>query len=121
MVVGIGEQSVYFAFGKNCLDALKQVIDTSHANPNKSIAPMEMTISLSQIMKVATAFAKEKDKGQLEMISSMLEGESSGRDHVRLVLQPVAGGLRYRLEAEEGVLRAIGMSAMAAQAKGQGL
>jgi hypothetical protein len=120
MVVGIGEQSVYFALGKNCLDALKQVIDTSHANPGKSIAPVEMTISLSQIMKVATAFAKDKDKGQLEMISSMLEGESSGRDHVRLVLQPVAGGLRYRLEAEEGVLRAIGMSAMAAQAKGQG-
>ena len=121
MVVGIGEQSVYFALGKNCLDALKQVIDTSNANPDKSIAPVEMTISLSQIMQVATAFAKEKDKGLLEMISSMLEGESSGRDHVRLVLQPVAGGLRYRLEAEEGVLRAIGMSAMAAQSQGQGL
>jgi len=120
MVVGIGEQSVYFALGKNCLDVLKQVIDTSHAHPGKSIAPVEMTISLGQIMKVATAFAKDQDKDQLEMISSMLEDESSGRDHVRLVLQPIDGGLRYRLETEEGVLRAIGMAVMAARSREAG-
>jgi hypothetical protein len=120
IVVGIGNQSVYFSLGKNCLDAVKQVIDASKANPGKPIAPMEMTVSLSQIMAVASTFAKEEDKGQLEMIANMLEGESSGRDHVRLVLQPIDGGLRYRLEAEEGVLRAFGMAAMAAQAQGAG-
>ena len=119
VAIGIGKQSVYFSLGKNCLDAVKQVIDASLANPDKSIAPAEMTVSLGQIMAVATAFAKEKDKGRLEMIASALEGESSGRDHLRLVLQPIdGGGLRYRLEAEEGVLRAFGMAAMAAQSQG---
>jgi hypothetical protein len=120
VAIGIGDRSVYFSLGKNCLDAVKQVIDTSKAKPGKPIAPVEMTVSLGQIMAVATAFAKEEDKGQLEMIASSLEGESSGRDHLRLVLQPIDGGLRYRLEAEEGVLRAIGMAAMAAQSKGAG-
>ncbi len=120
VAIGIGVQSVYVALGKNCLDAVKQVIDVSKANPGKAIAPVEMTISLGQIMTMASAFAKEKDKAQMEMIASALEGESSGRDHLRLVLQPIDGGLRYRLEAEEGVLRAIGIAAMAAQSKGAG-
>ena len=45
----------------------------------------------------------------------MLRTEAQGRDHVRIVGQMVPNGLRYRVEAEEGALRAIGKAAMDAR------
>ena len=111
VAVGIGKDSAYFALGRDCLDAIKGIIDTSAASPQKSIAPMEMTFALSQIMEAAAAFANDSEKPQLEMIANMLSNEANGRDHVRIVVQPIPNGARTRIEAEEGVLRAIGMAA----------
>ena len=115
LAVGIGKQSVYFAFGRNCLEAAKSVIDASLAEPQKSVPPMEMTISLKQIMETAAAFADESEKPMLQSIAAMLGNEAVGRDHVRIVTQTIPNGIRTRIEAEEGVLRAIGMAAMQAQ------
>ena len=115
LAVGIGKQSVYFALGRNCLDAAKSVIDASLAEPQKSIPPVEMTVSLKQIMKMAAEFADSSDKPTLESIAGMLNNEATGRDHVRIVAQAIPNGIRTRVEAEEGVLRAIGMAAMKAQ------
>ena len=54
----------------------------------------------------------------------MLAAEAEGRDHILMVVQPVPGGLRTRIEAEEGVLRAVAMAAMTGmqqmQAQGAG-
>jgi len=115
VAIGIGQKTAYFALGRDCLDAIKGVIDTSAASPQKSIAPMEMTFALAQIMEVAATFADEDARPQIEMISNMLTNEANGRDHVRIVVQPIPNGLRTRIEAEEGVLRAIGVAVMAAQ------
>ncbi len=121
MVVGIGTKSVYFALGRDCLDAVKQVIDASAAEPQKSVPPMEMTLSLKKIMDVAVAFADEEDQDNLRMIADMLGQDATGRDHVRMVVQPIPNGVRIRTEAEEGVLRAIGMGVMQEMQKsGQG-
>jgi len=120
MAVGIGKEAVYFALGRNALDELKKVIDASAATPNKPIAPAEMIVSLGQIMNVAKTFADEDDKPQIEMIAEMLADEASGRDHVRIVGQPIDNGIRMRIEAEEGVLRALGMAAAQAQMQGAG-
>jgi hypothetical protein len=51
-------------------------------------------------------------------VAKMLEEQAQGRDHIRLVAQLLENGFRYRLEAEEGVLRAIGKTADAAQQAG---
>ena len=45
----------------------------------------------------------------------MLRNEAQGRDHIRMVGHLVPNGLRYRFEAEEGVLRAIGKAHAEAQ------
>ena len=76
VAVGIGKQSVYFAMGRNCLEAAKNVIDASLAEPQKSVPPMEMTISLKQIMEMAAAFADESDKPLLQSIAAMLGNEA---------------------------------------------
>jgi len=120
LAVGIGKQSVYFAVGRDCLDAVKGVIDASQAEPQKSIPPMEMAISLKELMETAVEFADPDDKSKLEEIAGMLSSEATGRDHVRIVAQTVPNGVRTRIEAEEGVLRAIGMAAMQAQMEAAG-
>jgi hypothetical protein len=111
---------VYFALGRSALDAIKQVIDQSAASPNKPTSPMEMSVSVGEIMNAAKGFADEDDKPQVEMIAEMLSTQAAGRDHVRIVTQPIENGIRVRIEAEEGVLRAIGMGAMQAQMQAAG-
>jgi hypothetical protein len=76
---------------------------------------MEMTFALKQIMEMAATVAQESEKPMLQSIAAMLANEASGRDHVRIVMQTIPNGIRTRIEAEEGVLRAIGMAAMQAQ------
>lgn len=120
IVVGIGKEAVYFGLGRDALAAVKKVIDDSAANPKKAVAPMEVTVALGQIMNAAKELADEEEKPQIEMVADMLANEASGRDHVRMVAQPVENGVRMRIEAEEGVLRAIGMAAMQQQMQGAG-
>jgi len=115
MTIGLGKETAYFALGRDGVEAIQTAIDTSAASPQKSVPPMEMSFALGQIMAVAAAFADEDDKVQIEAIAHMLTNEANGRDHLRIVVQPIDHGVRTRIEAEEGVLRAIGMAAMAAQ------
>ncbi len=120
VVIGIGKDSAYLALGRDCVEALKGIIDTSAANPQKSIPPMEMTFSLGQIMEFAAAVADEDAQPLIETISSMLADEASGRDHVKILATPIPNGIRTRFELEEGVLKAIGLGVMQAQGQGAG-
>jgi hypothetical protein len=95
---------------------VKKAIDDSKQSPNKAASQGEVTFALAQIMTAAKSFADENDKPQIEAISQMLS-QSSGHDHVRMVAQPIENGVRMRIEAEEGVLKAVGMAAMQAQMK----
>jgi hypothetical protein len=114
MYLGIGKDTVYFAAGKDALAAVKKAIDASKQTPNKPISQGELTFALEQIMTAAKTFADENDKAQIEAISQVLS-QSSGKDHVRIVAQPIENGVRMRIEAEEGVLKAVGMAAMQQQ------
>ena len=120
VAVGIGTESVFFGMGRDCLQSIKDVIDRSQANPGKSIAPMEMTFALQQILEVIGAMSEGEEKANIEMIAGMLAGSSDGRDHVRIVAQMIPNGVRTRIELEEGVLRAIGMGAMQQRMQGAG-
>jgi hypothetical protein len=121
LAFGIGKQSVYFAAGRDCLNAVKGVIDASGAEPQKSVPPMEMTFALKQIMDMAASVAQDNSKPMLQSIATMLADEAAGRDHVRIVMQAIPNGIRTRIEAEEGVLRAIGMAAIQAQMQAAGV
>lgn len=116
IAVGIGPESVYLAAGKDTLTAIKQAIDASKADPDKAVPPFELAISLAPIMEaVAPQVPQEEQREILESIATMLRNESQGRDHVRAIGKLIPNGLQYRLEVEEGVLRAVGKAAAAAQ------
>jgi hypothetical protein len=45
--------------------------------------------------------------------------EASGKDHVTVNARMIANGISYRIELEEGVLKAVGAAAMAGKGGGQ--
>jgi hypothetical protein len=120
VAVGIGPNAVYFAMGKNWLDAVKKVIDDSAANPGKAVSPLEMKLALTPVIETAKAHADEDEKENLESIFEMLSNDAEGRDKISVTLTPIENGVKFRIEGEEGVLRAAGMGIMNAQMQGAG-
>ena len=109
IAVGISPNAVYLAVGEDNLNAIKQAIDASAAELGKAVPPFELSVSLGPMLEMAAAQAEEGDqKAIAQQVAEMLRNESQDRDHIRAVGQVIPDGLRYRLEAEEGVLRAIG-------------
>jgi len=116
IAIGIGPESVYLALGRDNLEAVNKAIDASAADPEKSVPPFELAISLAPVMEMAASHADDpKQKAILEKVADMLKNEAQGRDHIRIVGHVVPNGLRYRMEAEEGVLRGIGKTTAEAQ------
>jgi hypothetical protein len=108
IALGIGKEAAYLAIGKDHLEAVKNAIQESADEPEKPVPPFELAISLAPIMELASAHAEGRDREIMEAVTQMLKNEAEGRDHVRIVGRVVPNGLLYRMEAEEGVLRAIG-------------
>jgi hypothetical protein len=70
-------------------------------------------------MDFAAANGKEEDRAMLQSIADMLKNDVQGRDHIRANYTFIENGAKYRFEAEEGVLRAIGKGIIFAQQKAQ--
>jgi len=119
IAIGIGTDAVYVAIGRDNLDAINKAIDASRAEPNKEIKPFELSLSLGPIMETAAANSKAEDTESLQAIADMLQNDAQGRDHIRVTGQLIPNGLQYRVEAEEGVLRAVGKGITEAQKKAQ--
>jgi hypothetical protein len=109
IAIGIGPEAVYLAVGRDNLEAIKKAIDASAADPDKSVPPFELAISLGPVAEVLAAEMKNDQwKQSLEKVADMLRKEAQGRDHFRMIGRVIPNGLRYRVEVEEGVLRGIG-------------
>jgi hypothetical protein len=116
IAIGIGPEAVYLAVGRHNLEAVNKAIDASAADQEKPVPPFELAVSLTPIMAMAASQADDpQQKAILGNVADMLKNEAQGRDHIRIVGHVVPNGLRYRMEAEEGVLRAIGKATAEAQ------
>jgi hypothetical protein len=116
VAVGIASDSVYVAVGKDNMDAVSKAIDASAKDKGKSVPPFEMAASLAPIMEVAASQTENPEQKEVvQKVADFLKSEAQGRDHVRAVGTTVPNGLKYHLEAEEGVLKAIGKAAAAVQ------
>ncbi len=102
VVVGTSDTRFYLAFGRNAESALKKAIDGS--STEKAVPPMQLIASLTPIFKFANSMEPNP-------IGSMLIdelGKTGGKDHASIVVTPSDTGVKYRIQLEEGVLRAIG-------------
>lgn len=114
MGIGIGDDVAYFAMGKGSVKALFAAIDASAAAGEVSVTPVEMVVSLKDIMETIAAFDESENAATTAMVADLLAG-AEGKDKVRLTVSAIESGVRYRLEADKGVLEAIGGAATAVQ------
>lgn len=105
VAIGTGNQNLFLAIGRDAVTHCKKIIDTSKENPGKAIAPMELSISLGQIM--TTIAAIEADPVVVK-IAEELKSKATDQDHVRITATVIGNGIQYRILAEEGILQAIG-------------
>jgi hypothetical protein len=101
---GFSDKAVYLALGKECLPKLKEAMDQSAAQANKSVLPMQFTISLGPILKVAAATAPNP------VVAALGEDVSKykGKDRLIVSVRPVTNGVAYRYEIEQGIIAMAG-------------
>jgi len=108
VVMGISNDKLLVAVGRDAAKTLKDVLSQSKANLDKEMLPVQISISIGQIVKFAASVAEEDDaKAQAAMLANALE-KSEGKDHVTFTTKPITNGVRARLEVEEGLLKLIG-------------
>src|SRR3954452_4488708 len=112
VAIGIGTEAVYVAAGKDNIGAVQKAMDASAADRSKTVPPFALSVSLGQLVAVIADANDGREKAALQAIADKLNGEAKGRDHIRATGEVIPNGLRYRFEAEEGVLQAIGTAAM---------
>ncbi|MHC4399950.1 MAG: hypothetical protein ACYTG0_09745 [Planctomycetota bacterium] len=103
VVVGIGQQAVYLAAGKNAMETLQKAIRESAAGSSGGLPPMEISVALGELAKFIAETGPGKAQRQASKVLAALEG-AAGKDHVKLAAVPVEGGMKLRLEMEQGVL-----------------
>ncbi len=103
ITLGIGKQSAYVALGKENIALLKKVIDASASATGGSNPPMQLTIALTPILNFINATSPNPGA---QMAAQALSA-TPGKDHIRLTVTKITDGANYRLEFEEGILKAV--------------
>jgi hypothetical protein len=117
VAIGIGSDAVYLALGRDNMETIKKAIDASAAEKAKTVPPFELSLSLKPFVDLAESHGDKAPNPELAKALADVLKQSQGQDHLRLQGQTLANGIKYHLEAEEGILRAIGAAAAEAQKK----
>jgi hypothetical protein len=113
VALGTGPKSFFIAVGKDSVALVKRIIDDSAKQAGKATVPAQFIVTLTPIIRFASEIAADEN---LAAVLQALE-QSQGKDHVSIVVRPNQNGFSYRIELEEGVIRAIG-GAVSAQIEG---
>ncbi|HXT58373.1 MAG TPA: hypothetical protein VN699_07055 [Pirellulales bacterium] len=114
VTLGFGPESLYVGVGDDGLETIKSVIDKSTEAASTEFPPLEITVSLVPIFKLAAQ--QEDSNPSVAMLAEALK--EGGADHVRIKVQPIENGVQYRIEGEEGIIKLIGSAAKLATAAG---
>jgi hypothetical protein len=107
VIVGVGKEAVYMAGGSGAAEKLKEAIDKSQAQRDKTILPMEMVFTATPIAKFIANLADEPADQIAQAVVGVLE-QTDGKDHVNVTVRSVPRGLKVRVEFEEGLLKLLG-------------
>jgi len=110
VVLGTADKSVYMAVGNDAMETLKGLLDKSKDATATKTDPGSIEVALGPIMKFAQSM---ETNPVLEMVSEQL-ANAGGKDRVQIRTMAVGdNGMTYRVQIDEGVLRAIGTAAQA--------
>jgi len=110
IVVATGKQSAYIAFGRKATATLKAAIDKSVETATAEVPPLRVSLDLGTLTKFAAAMGEtEVDRQKAALAAALLE-QAGEQDRGNLSASPVPNGVQFRLELEEGILKAAGMA-----------
>ncbi|HVX13767.1 MAG TPA: hypothetical protein VHC22_21475 [Pirellulales bacterium] len=113
VALAFSDDLFYVAAGENGIATIKKVIDGSAETPTEKLPPLTISLALASVLKLADAQGNPNAK-------SLAQNLKGGKDHVKLTVEPVDNGVRYRIEAEEGINKLLGSRlGNAARAGGQ--
>jgi len=107
VTLGIGKDRMYVAIGEEGIKAIKKVIENAGSSKTETAIPMNMSLALAPILKFA---ANTSEDPNVQRIADAL-AQTNGKDHVRITNRSVTRGSVFRLEIEQGVIKAIGGAA----------
>jgi hypothetical protein len=99
--LAFGEKTFYLGLGEAGVDTLKELIDNSAQTPDK-LSPLTISLALAPLLKFAAAQTGNP------MAAVMAQGLTPGKDRIKITLEPIDNGVRYRIEAEEGINKLLG-------------
>ncbi len=114
LAVGVSEKNAYLAVGRNAEATLKQVIEQSAAGTYQGEPPLELSLAVGPAAKFIAATSPFDNLRYVAKMMALGLDSSAGRDHLKLTAAPVPNGVRYRIEAEEGVFFLLGRLSKAA-------
>lgn len=115
LAIGIGKAEVYLGIGEDCVRRLQTAIDRSSSQA--SSAPFQMLIALGPIMQF---MANVNDNPMVTAMAAELQKAGEGDDHILTTGKPIENGAMYRLQINEGVIRALGIGAQSANLQNVG-
>jgi hypothetical protein len=120
VIMGVGNERVYFAMGPRGEESLKKAIDESAAKAGQPISPPgELIISVGQLLTASEKVSPPNVAPMIGMILSGMEDVPPGTDRVVISTESIDKGMRIRYLFEHGVLKAIGQAAATAAAMQQ--
>ncbi|MEN6406371.1 MAG: hypothetical protein ABFC77_07865 [Thermoguttaceae bacterium] len=109
VVVGIADDRAMMAAGHNAVQQLKKAIDRCKAaSETKEVPPMRLTVSVLSVAKLLSEIGETPEtKAYAGMIATFL-ASAGPQDHLTLTTLPASNSVHVRLEAEQGLLKALG-------------
>lgn len=104
IIVGIAPEAVYLSVGKDALETLKQAIERSAVQESLPVPPIEIVLSMSEVAEFVAEMGEPPQQAAATKALELLE-QAGENDHVRLSVAAIDGGVRLRLELEEGLVR----------------
>lgn len=104
LVLGIGDEAVYIAAGRDAAKTLTKAIGASKKASGSAVPPASFTLDLGELAELVAQCPKEKVSAKAKKALEIFK-IAKGNDQIRGELLPIERGLKYRLEIDEGLLR----------------
>lgn len=114
IAIGLGDNGVYVGMGQNCLSAIKSAMDTSAEG--KIVPPLKMSVSLVKALQFASTVVDfpPEQQGLIDKLLAL-----QGNDKISITMEGIPSGQRVRLQVDEAVIKALGISVSSLIAVGQ--
>lgn len=107
---GMSKDAAYLAVGTDGVDRLTKAIDASEEMADKEVPPAQMVMALGPLLNLLA----EVDAGDDPLLSSLTLEVPEEDDRLYILMKPVENGVQIHVEAEQGVLGALGTAVMTA-------